>query len=260
MSLVTLPPNAKALRKPPSSLQGPALGTPGVDSLIDRSRSWRLKMPVGQAIAWLQAHHPRGLAQVGSSTSSGPGQAAVTGYGYAGRSSRAWQSADLEVEVVGAAGGTSVLRADAVVVWLDPVPIPDNGSGPRVHLSVTAHCPATDKGIASVTNQGADLRRRLLPSAAPTAGRECLYYGLNGRPFRLRSQTRLTAAAASKVARSMQRLPLSHTVGANYHCPMDDGAAELIALSYSGRPTVDLWVKLNGCRYVANGFIQTSIY
>ena len=41
---------------------------------------------------------------------------------------------------------------------------------------------------------------------------------------------------------------------------MDDGAAEVIALSYTGRPAVDLWVKLNGCQYVANGFIQTEQY
>ena len=125
---------------------------------------------------------------------------------------------------------------------------------------VTARCPATDKGIAGVTNQGADLPRRLLPAAAPTAGLECRYYGLNGRPFRLRSQTRLTAAAASKVARSMQRLPLSHTVGGVSFCPMDDEASEIIALSYAGRPAVDLQVKLNGCRFVENGFIQAGLY
>jgi hypothetical protein len=171
--------------------------------------------------------------------------------------SPAWQSADLEIEVAGAGGGTSVLRADAVVVWLDPVPVPDNGPGRRVHLSVIAGCPATDNSIAGVTNQGAGLHRRLLPPAAPTAGLECRYYGLNGRPFRLRGQTSLSATAASKVARTIQRLPLSHTVGGIFSCPMDDGAAEVIALSYAGRPAVDLWVKLNGCRYVANGFIET---
>jgi hypothetical protein len=152
-----------------------------------------------------------------------------------------------------------VLRADAVVVWLDPVPEPDNSTGRRVHLSVTADCPATDRSIGGVTNSGADLRQRLLPSGAPTAGLECRYYGLNGRPFGLRSQTRLTAAAASQVARTMQRLSLSHTVGGiAVSCPEDDGAAEIVALSYPGRPAVDLWDTLNGCAYVANGFIMTA--
>jgi hypothetical protein len=41
---------------------------------------------------------------------------------------------------------------------------------------------------------------------------------------------------------------------------MDDGSAEIIALSYASRPTVDLWVTLNGCRYIANGFIATSLF
>jgi hypothetical protein len=260
MSLAPVPAGATALRRPPAWLGFPAMGTPGVGSLIDTSRSWRLAMTFSQALAWLKAHRPRGLPRDGSSTGSRPGQVSIAGYSYGGHSSPAWQSADLEVEVAGAGGGTSVLRADAVVVWLDPVPVPDNATGRRVHLSVTAGCPATDNSIAGVTNQGAGLRRQLLPSAAPVAGLQCRYYGLNGRPFRLRGQTSLTAAAAGKVARTMQRLPLSHPVGSIFSCPMDDGAAEIIALSYAGRPAVDLWVKLNGCRYVANGFIQTAQY
>jgi hypothetical protein len=260
MSLAPVPAGATTLSRPPASLSGPAMGAPDVGSLIDTSRSWRLAMTFSQAVAWLRAHRPRGLPQDGSSQSWSQGQLTSAGYSYRGHSSPAWQSAALEVAVSGARGGTSVLRADAVVVWLDPVPVPDNGPGRRVHLSATASCPATDNSIAGVTNQGGDLRRRLLPAAAPTAGLECRYYGLNGRPFRLRSQTRLTAAAAGQVARTMQRLPLSHTVGGIVNCPMDDGSAEIIALSYAGRPAVDLWVKLNGCQYVANGFIETAQY
>lgn len=260
LSLAPVPAEATALRRPPASLSGPAMGTPGVGSLIDTSRSWRLAMTFSQALAWLRAHRPRGLPQEGTSQSWDRGQLTSAGYGYRGHSSPAWQSADLEVAVADAGGGTSVLRADAVVVWLDPVPVPDNGLGRRVHLSVTSDCPATDNSIAGVTNQGAGLRRRLLPTPAPTAGLECRYYGLNGRPFRLRGQTRLTVAAAGKVARAMQRLSLSHTVGGSVSCPMDDESAEIIVLSYADRPAVDLWVKLNGCQYVANGFIETAQY
>lgn len=83
---------------------------------------------------------------------------------------------------------------------------------------------------------------------------------MNGHPFRLRGRTTLTAAPAARVARNMQRLMLSHTVGAIAGCPMDDGPAEIITLSYAGRPAVDLWVKLSGCRYAANGFIETAWY
>ncbi len=216
-------------------------------------------MPVSQADAWLTAHHPRGLTRDGSSTSFASGQATGYGYGYASRTSPAWSSADLEVEVAGAASGTSVLRADAVVVWLDPVPVPDNSSGRRLHVGVSPGCPPADTSIVGVRNSGADLRLRLLPAGAPTAGLECRYYGLNGHPWRLRSKTRLTAAGAARIARSMQRLALSHPVGALYHCPLADGGAEIIALSYHGRPAADLWVELNGCRFVANGFIQASL-
>ncbi len=127
-----------------------------------------------------------------------------------------------------------------------------------MYLGVAAGCPATDKSIVGVKNQGADLRRQLLPAAAPTAGLVCRYYGMNGHPWQLRGQTSLTAAAARRLATSMRRVSLSHTVGGVTACPLDDESAEIIALSYPGRPAVDLWVTLNGCRYIANGFIETG--
>ncbi len=260
LSLAPVPAAATALRRPPAALPGAAMGTPAVSSRIDMSRSWRLAMTFSQALAWLKAHRPRGLSADGSSTGRTAGQLTTAGYSYGSRPSPAWQSADLEVAVAAAAGGTSVLRADAIVVWLDPVPVPDNSPGRRLHLSGTTPCPATDRSIGGVTNTGPGLRRRLLPAVAPAAALECRYYGMNGHPFRLRGQRSLTAAAAARVARKMQRLTLRHTVGGSVSCPMDDGAAEIIALSYAGRPAVDLWVKLNGCRYAANGFIETAGY
>jgi hypothetical protein len=243
-----------------SSVAGPALGAPGVSSLIDFSRSWRLAMPLPDVIAWLQAHQPGGLPQDGSSSAGGPVGTSSAGYSYAGPASQAWQSAELEVEVTASGPGASVLRADAVVVWLDPVPLPDNSAtGQRVHVSVARGCPGTDQSRVGVTNRGADLRRRLLPAALPTAGLECRYDGLNGDPWRLRGHRLLNAAAARRVARSIARLPLSHTLGGVVNCPMDDGSAEIIALSYPGRPDVGLWVTLNGCRSVANGFITAGL-
>jgi hypothetical protein len=53
----------------------------------------------------------------------------------------------------------------------------------------------------------------------------------------------------------MARKSLSHLIGVVYHCPMDQGSEELIALSYRGRPDVDLWVHLDGCGGVSNGYI-----
>ena len=258
MSLVPLPPGAAPLRAAPPSLPGPALGAPSLTSQIDISRSWRLPMPLAQAILWLQAHRPTGLPENGSANGWGPQPSdATAGYSYAGQANAAWQSADLELGVAWASAGTSIMRADAVVIWLDPVPLPDNAPGPRVHVSVTERCPATDEHLVGVTNQGTDLKSRLLPAAAPTAGLECTYYGLNGRPWQLRARVILDAAAARRLAATLARQPLSHTVGGAFNCPLADGSAQIIALAYPGRPDVDVWNMLNGCSYLANGFITT---
>jgi hypothetical protein len=57
---------------------------------------------------------------------------------------------------------------------------------------------------------------------------------------------------------SWPRTRLSHALDGVTHCPMDDGAAEVIALSYRGRPDVDLWVPLNGCGGISNGYIMAG--
>jgi hypothetical protein len=36
---------------------------------------------------------------------------------------------------------------------------------------------------------------------------------------------------------------------------MDDGSANVIALSYASRADVDLWVNATGCGGVSNGYI-----
>ena len=37
---------------------------------------------------------------------------------------------------------------------------------------------------------------------------------------------------------------------------MDDGSAELIVFAYPGKPNVDVWVRLNGCGAISNGYIE----
>ena len=81
---------------------------------------------------------------------------------------------------------------------------------------------------------------------------------MNGHPWRLQAGSPLSAAAARRLASRMARIPLSHALGGVYHCPMDDGSVEIIALSFPSRPDVDLWVNLNGCGGVGNGFIQAG--
>lgn len=231
------------------------MGTPLVTTLIDSVRSWRVKMPFAHLVAWLKKHRPRGLPDVGSSSQTDQGRLTMVGFDYAGRTSPAWQSSDLEIAVAPAGKNASVLRADGVVVYLDPRPIPDNAKGPRLRVTLAGGCPRSDAGIVGVRNHGPGLRHRLLPRARPTAGLVCRYNGLNGRAFRLRKATRLDPAQARRLARSMSRLPLSHTDGGVFNCPEDDLSYQVVALAYPHRSAVDLWVKLTGCTYVANGFI-----
>jgi hypothetical protein len=258
LSLAPVPAHAVRLGSPPSSLAYPAMGLPDVQSLVDQSRSWRLPMSYRAAVSWLAAHQPAGLPQDGSSRSY-LSDSQSAGFGYTGQGNRAWQSAELDVEVAPSGDGGSVLRADGLVVWLDPVPARDTEAGRRLRVLASARCPRTDAGAAGVTNTGGGLARALVPRGLAQAGLTCTYYGMNGRAWQLKSQRRLTAAQARRLAAAMARLPLSHTVGGVVSCPMDDGSAELIALSYRSRPDVDLWRNLNGCGGVSNGYITTSI-
>jgi hypothetical protein len=263
LSLTPVPAGAVPLASVPRSLPGPGLGTPGVTSLIDQARSWTVPMPLARLTAWLHAHAPRGLHDDGSTSGWGPNGVSMIGYGYAGPDSPAWQSAELDVAVAPAGGRSSVLRADGVVVWLDPAPVRDTAPGARMRVNVSGTCPASDAGFAGVTNEnvanhnhvvanhGPDLASRLLPGAAPTAGLECRYSG----GFRLSGVTRLDAAAAAQAADPLERLPLSHVDGGVTSCPEDNGSVEVLALSYPHRADVDLWISLSGCGGVSNGYI-----
>jgi hypothetical protein len=264
LSMTPRPPGATPLAAVPGF--APPASRPEVGSLVDLPRAWRLALPFGPAAAWLRAHPPRHLPAAGSGTGSGAGGAQFAEVSYRGPASPAWSSAELDIEVVRGPGGSTVLRADAMVSWLDPVPLPDTAAGPRMRLTVAGACPGSDAryaarpGVANpgIAAHGDDLAHRLLPAAAPTAGLECRYYGGNGPAYRLRSATRLDAAQARRLAAAMTAMPLSHLVGAVTSCPSDDGTAEVVALSYPGRPDVDLWVKGNGCIFVSNGYIRTA--
>jgi hypothetical protein len=219
-----------------------------------------VRLPFSAARAWLAAHPPPGLPSDGSASGGNAftGKTTMTGVSYRGPANRAWQSAELEIGAAPAGPGTSVIRADAVIVWLDPRPVQSGPGAHPVRVTVTGGCPPTDQGITGVSNPGAALTQRLLPAGRPAAGLRCRYDGLNGHPWQLVTAIRLGAQEARRAARSMARIPLSHPDGAVVHCPMDDGSAEVLALAYPGRPDVDLWIKLNGCRGVSNGYITAG--
>lgn len=260
LSLARVPPGAVRLGRPPWSLPGPALGRPAVASLVDRVVAWRVGSPFAAVQAWLSAHPPQGLPSDGSARAGNAftGQTTMAGTSYRGPASRAWQSADLEISTAPVGSDTSMIRVDAVIVWLDPRPVPSGPGARPVRVTVAGGCPPTDQGVTGVANPGAGLTGRLLPPGQPTAGLRCRYDGLNGHPWHLVAARRLTALAAGQAARSMARMPLSHPDGAVVNCPMDDGSAEVLALAYPGRADVDLWIKLNGCGGVSNGYISAE--
>ena len=230
----------------------PALGEPGVTGLADAQQSWRLNMPVSAAARWLAAHRPAGLKETGWTNPPPP-----TAYSFAGPAGAAWGGAELDVGVAPDGSNASFLRADGLVAWLDPVPYRDTATGSRLRVLASGRCPATDAGVVGVRNPGTHLTRTLLP-ARPDAALRCAYYGGNGKPSRLKSQQRLGPARARSLAAAIARIPVSHLVGAVYHCPADDGSAVLVAFGYPGRGSVDVWAEVTGCATIANGYIYAS--
>lgn len=245
-------------------LDGPALGTPVVDTLVDAVRYWHVSRSPDATYMWLQQHAPAGLTKEGSSSGGGNGVVAVQGLSYWAGRTAAYQSAELEIGVAEDGKGESVVRVDGVVVWLDPKPLPDSGAVDRIHFGVRDGCPATDGqhyGLDGVNNSGNDLRTRLLPAASPSAALLC-HYGpaLNTKqPFALTRHVLMNAHDAAGLAAAANNLPLSHTNGGvSSGCGGYDPGTALIALSYPGRQDVDLSMGLGSCAGVGNGFIRTS--
>jgi len=180
------------------------------------------------------------------------------GYGYASAPAAAWKSAGVDIGLTSIGTSTTLVRADGYAIWLDPTPLPDNQPGSRMRITMATGCPTSDEGYAGVTNPPPALADALLPPQAPTGGLVCRYYGMNDRPYALKSQAVLDSGGATALAQEIQRLPLTHTNGDIIFCPMDDGAATVVVLAYPHRGDVDLWVRTTGCQTIANGYILTA--
>ena len=260
LSLVWVPPGAVPVASPPRSLPGPPIGTPLVSSLVDRVLAWQVRLPFTAVQAWPAAHPPRGLTADGSASAKNTvtGQTTMSGTSYRGPASLAWRSADLELSAAPAGPDATAIRADAVIVWLEP-PVPSAPGPGSVRVTLSGGCPPTDKNVTGVTNAaGEGLARRLLPAGQPSGGLRCRYDGLNGDPWHLVAAQRLSTAAARRTASQMASLPLGQPAGEIVNCPMDDGSAEVLVLAYPNRPDVDLWVALNGCGGVSNGYLSAG--
>ena len=255
LMLARLPSGAAQLARAPSPVaSGPYMGTPVVGTVVDKSEFWAVPMAYAFLTSWVPAHPPTGLELSGWAD----GDEAVS---YSAKPTPQWQSAELELTQAPLTSSTAVIRVDAIVVWLDPRPLPDGAPGPRVRVDVEASCPRDDAKFVGVANPGADLTTRLLPPGTPRAGLVCTYD--SSSPFDSRTGT-LTRTAhfgggdARPLAEAVSRLPLSHTDPSATSCA-GGGPTAIVAFSYPGRPDVDLWVDLGGCGGgVANGYIVAS--
>jgi hypothetical protein len=264
LGLVPIPDGAVALTAPPDGLDD-VPDRPMVDSFAVRSRFWTLQVPYQQAKAWIDAHPPIPLRWTVHGSGSGGPHGSLTTWGTDQSTSSAWQWARATASLVGSDGSTSTMRVDGMAVWLDPTPYPDDvtaGAGQRVRVTVASGCPASDRSVGGVTGDGPDLDTQLLPGPNATAALACRYSGLNGgdgKPaLTLIATHRLDAAAARRLAVAVLALRLAHPVGAVGSCGGNDGSAVLVALTYPGRPDVDLWIATTGCQVIANGHIRTD--
>ncbi len=257
LSLAHIPPNATETSVAPSTQPGPALGAPRDNSLIDHATFYRVPMPFDDAVAWIKAHPPEGLATAG--TMSGTGGPRVAGFSYA-QPAGAWPQAQLEIGIAADGADASDIRIDGVTQWLDPRPERVSASGKRLSVTVAGGCPQSDKAYTNVENEGGELDEAMLPTQIPTSGLVCGYEGLNGTPFALTAQRRLDAAAAKKLSAAVGGLSLAHLDADNVpvSCPFDDGSAAVLVFSYASRPDVAIWYHSRGCQSVSNGRIVTK--
>ena len=130
----------------------------------------------------------------------------------------------------------------------------DDTSGARLRLESGEACPASDRRIVGVRNDGSDeVDGALAPNEDPTSGLVCVYAGMDGRASALLRQAVLPGAAAVRVARAARSVTLGQPGKSAWNCPAGHGSATAVVLSYSQRPAVDLWLLTDGCPFASNG-------
>jgi hypothetical protein len=107
-----------ATQAPVPALRHP-VEQPGSSYLLDTPRWWTLPMSMAAALTWLRAHPPSGLIASGTGSGDGPGGANAS-LSYRDRTSAAYNSATLVIEVVPAGSDASAVRADGQVLWVPP--------------------------------------------------------------------------------------------------------------------------------------------
>lgn len=258
LALAVIPPGSVALSAAPAALSGPALGSTSAPTNVDLARYWRVPLSLPALDAYLKQHPPAGLSQWGQNSG---GSDRTLGYGWhGGGGSSSNGQLHIGLAPIGdasAAGKASYLRVDALTSWLDPRPIPDKAAGAKMRLEAGDRCPADDKGMVGVRNEGKDLDHALAPADKPNAGLLCSYVGMNGNAFALSLERVLTAADAARVAEAAHRVALSH-YDAMSSCGMTDDSVTVLVLQYPNRPAVNLWLPSSSCHGTSNGHIVAT--
>jgi hypothetical protein len=253
-----LPAGATCTSVRPTALQAPTVGLPLDASVLDRFGFWRINEPMAEVWSYLRSHPPAAMAVTATSSSGGPDGMTSEGIAWSEPDHRYATGLQLDVSLAPDAGGRgTIIRADGVGEWLDPRPVREAVAGPRMRLTVAGSCPGSDRSTVGVDNRGPDLSQRLLPTAQPTAALICEYGGMTTSPsFELGRSVRLGERGARQLAHRVAQLPLTHIDGGVYTCPADDGRVDAVAFGYPGRPDVDLWINVTGCRSLSNGTIR----
>jgi hypothetical protein len=235
---------------------------PGASSIVIKTWSWDVPMSLSDTAAWFQAHPPSGVTMSGTMSGSDNGVRSQGFTYFAKRGVEEGQS-QLEIGIVAARAGHASIRADGIVVWLDPTPIKDNFRGARVRLTVAQGCPQTlPADVEDVTNDRhqADLKSRLVPNEKPAGSLECDYFQSFGAQAVLSTQKRLDATEATAVALSLFERDPSHPDGEISSCGAGIGEQQLevLVFSYSDRADVDIWSSGGAgiCGGTSNGVIN----
>ena len=259
VGLIKLPPGSSATSVQPSSLTMPAIGRSASSSLIDTVRYWRIPLPYPQAVSWMARYPPAGLPL---GATSGPTRSAkqFSGYLFEEPASSAWEQASLQIGVAPSSSGSTVWRADGLALWLDPRPAPDTVTGPRLHVTVAAGCPSSDRGATDVSNAATGLTASLLPPGSQSAALVCVYSGSNGNAFALTAHRLLSATEAGDLARLARAVSLAHVDNEVISCPLDDGGTTVLVFSYPNESDIGLWLTPGGCGFLSNGVIVAGAF
>jgi hypothetical protein len=123
LGLLVLPAGSRRLpaRPVPQSLSQPGVSIGGPGNFLDRDRLYRLPMTVAHAIAFLRAHEPRGTVNSGTGGGGTSDGVTITAIAFTKRRvSRGINQIVLVETLTPGAAGSSLLRADAQVVWYPP--------------------------------------------------------------------------------------------------------------------------------------------